>query len=182
MRRFASRSRLLILMFLLCLLALPLARAATHIATTSTTTLTAVPQVSSPVAYGTSKPLRALAPAKTPIGKGVPWIGEIGEGGAEPFLSHPTGNGSAHGVDPALQTSSGSGIPPTAQNFEGVDIGDSSSNGVFVGAPSDTNGDVGPHHYVQTVNTAFAIWSKTGQQLVAPTPLDNIWKSAPNAA
>ena len=63
-----------------------------------------------------------------------------------------------------------------------MDIGDSSSDGVFVGAPPDTNGDVGPNHYVQTVNTAFAIWSKTGQQLVPPTPLNNIWKSAPNAA
>jgi uncharacterized repeat protein (TIGR01451 family) len=182
MRRLASRTKILFLVVGVCLLALPLARAASQLGTSTSTTLTLTPQVSTSVAFGTSAPLRSLAKAQTPTGKGVPWIGEIGEGGNEPFLSHPTGNGSALGVDPALQTTSGSGIPPTSQNFEGVDIGDSSSDGVFIGAPPDTNGDVGPNHYVQTVNTAFAIWSKTGKQLVGPTPLNNIWKSAPNAA
>src|SRR5207302_2739385 len=28
--------------------------------------------------------------------------------------------------------------------------------------PPDTNGDVGPNHYVQIVNTAFEIWNKSG--------------------
>ena len=83
---------------------------------------------------------------------------------------------------PVLQAAAGSGIPPTGQNFEGNDVGESSSDGVFIGAPPDTNGDVGPNHYVQTVNTVFSIYSKTGQRLVGPTPINNIWKSAPNAA
>ena len=53
---------------------------------------------------------------------------------------------------------------------------------MFIGAPPDTNGDVGPNHYVQTVNTVLSIYSKTGQRLVGPTPINNLWKSAPNAA
>jgi hypothetical protein len=86
--------------------------------------------------------------------------------GEEESLIHPTGDGSYHGPDPALQQSSaGSGIPPTSQNFEGNDIGESSSDGVFVGAPPDTNGDVGPNHYVQIVNTVFSVYSKTGEAL-----------------
>src|SRR2546430_13474664 len=33
---------------------------------------------------------------------------------------------------------------------------------IFNSAPPDTNGDVGPNHYVQTVNTDFAIFNKSG--------------------
>jgi len=150
-------------MSFLCLLALPLARAASHMAG-SATTLTVTPQVSSPVAFGTSKPLRDLARTQTPSGKGVPRLGGMGEkGGEHETLIHPSGDGSFHGLDPvAQQSASGSGIPPTGQNFEGNDVGESSSDGVFIGAPPDTNGDVGPNHYVQTVNTVFSIYSKTG--------------------
>ena len=39
--------------------------------------------------------------------------------------------------------------------FDGV----SNVNGVL---PPDTNGDVGPNHYVQWVNLSFAIYSKSG--------------------
>jgi uncharacterized repeat protein (TIGR01451 family) len=184
MRRFAPRTRLLILVSLMCLFALPLARAASQFATGSTAAVTVVPQVTSPVAFGTSKPLSDLARAQTPTGKGVPGGGGLGEkGGEHETLIHPLGDGSYLGPDPVLQqAASGSGIPPTGQNFEGNDVGESSSDGVFIGAPPDTNGDVGPNHYVQTVNTVFSIYSKTGQRLVGPTPLNNIWKSAPNAA
>ena len=36
-------------------------------------------------------------------------------------------------------------------------------------SPPDTNGDVGPNHYVETVNTSIGIYSKTGAQLYANT-------------
>src|SRR5206468_2709941 len=45
------------------------------------------------------------------------------------------------------------------------------------GYPPDTVGDVGPNHYVQAVNTAFGVFSKTGTQLVAST-LDALWSGA----
>jgi subtilisin-like proprotein convertase family protein len=34
--------------------------------------------------------------------------------------------------------------------------------------PPDTNGDVGPNHYVQTVNTSVSIYNKTGTRLIGP--------------
>lgn len=34
--------------------------------------------------------------------------------------------------------------------------------------PPDTNGDVGPNHYIQTVNTAFQIWDKNGHSIYGP--------------
>jgi uncharacterized repeat protein (TIGR01451 family) len=145
-------------------------------ATASATT--AGPTVSSAVAFGESTAVRDL-PTAQPASSLPPHYG-LGESES---LIHPTGDGSFLGPDPVLQQSSGGAtIPPTSQNFEGNNIGESSSDGVFVGAPSDTNGDVGPNHYVQIVNTVFSIYSKTGTRLTGPTPIDNIWESAPNAA
>jgi hypothetical protein len=46
-------------------------------------------------------------------------------------------------------------------NFEGV----GNRNGVL---PPDTNGDVGPNHYVQWINLSFAIWNKSGSLLYGP--------------
>ncbi len=136
------------------------------------------PTVKSAVAVGQSKPLRELAPAQLASTK--PPAYRLGESES---LLHPTGNGSFHG-DTVVQSSGdgGAAIPPTSQNFDGAAIGESSSDGVFIGAPPDTNGDVGPNHYVQTVNTVFTIFSKTGERLIPPTPINDIWKSAPNAA
>jgi hypothetical protein len=42
-------------------------------------------------------------------------------------------------------------------------------------APPDTNGDVGPNHYVQTVNTDFAIYNKSGGLLYGPVPINTLW-------
>jgi uncharacterized repeat protein (TIGR01451 family) len=142
-------------------------------------TATVQPTVKTAAAFGVSAPVRDLPRWVPPSGTGaLPGLGE-----KEESLIHPTGDGSYLGPDPALQQSSGgSGIPPTSQNFEGIDIGESSSDGVFVGAPPDTNGDVGPNHYVQIVNTVFAVYSKTGTRLSGPTPINALWQSAPNAA
>ena len=69
--------------------------------------------------------------------------------------------------------------PPPDQNFAGMNF---NANGA--GRPPDTNGDVGPNHYVQSVNTSVGIYSKTGTPLwvgtfntfftgPAGTPCDN---------
>jgi len=41
--------------------------------------------------------------------------------------------------------------------------------------PPDTNADVGPNHIVQTVNTALAIYDKSGNQLVGPVAINQLW-------
>lgn len=57
-------------------------------------------------------------------------------------------------VDPIVQNYSSSAlIPAPAISFEGL----GNVNGVL---PPDTNADVGPNHYVQSVNLSFAIFSK----------------------
>ncbi|HEV2198599.1 MAG TPA: DUF11 domain-containing protein [Bryobacteraceae bacterium] len=54
-------------------------------------------------------------------------------------------------------------------NFDGTPGGD----------PPDTNGVVGPNHYIQTINVVYAIWDKTGKQLVAPTNFTSLFGAAP---
>ncbi|MFQ5914786.1 MAG: hypothetical protein ACE5JS_16590 [Nitrospinota bacterium] len=59
-------------------------------------------------------------------------------------------------------------IPAPIQNFEGIN----NVNGVL---PPDTNGDVGPNHYIQMVNVSFAIYDKTGTLLVGPLNINSLW-------
>ena len=68
-------------------------------------------------------------------------------------------------VDPVAQTVDAPTVMPTpVQNFAGLDF-----NTWGAGWPPDTNGDVGPNHYIQTVNTSIGIYNKTGTQLAAFT-------------
>jgi len=73
-------------------------------------------------------------------------------------------------TDPALQQEPGD-LPPnsTILNFDGI------GNINFI-IPPDPNGDVGPNHYVLTVNMLFAIYSKTGALLYGPANLRTIWE------
>lgn len=59
-------------------------------------------------------------------------------------------------------------MPSATLSFEGV-------NNVDGVLPPDTNGDVGPNHYVQWVNLSFAIWNKSGTLLYGPTAGNTLW-------
>ena len=77
-------------------------------------------------------------------------------------------------VDPAIRSDYVLGpMPATIQNWEGI-----SSTGV---QPPDTDGQVGPNHYVQVVNSGTAgtqvrVWNKTGTQLY-DFGMDSLWPS-----
>jgi hypothetical protein len=71
--------------------------------------------------------------------------------------------------DPLLQSQAvNTSMPSPTQNFEGV----SNVDGVL---PPDTQGDVGPNHYVQWVNLSFAIWNKSGTLLYGPASGNTLW-------
>src|SRR5450830_931119 len=91
----------------------------------------------------------------------------------EPELPHSLGtaHGSA-GPDSALQTRPGLNQPtPTGVSFDGGGI-PLFAVGV---APPDTEGRVGPNHYVQWVNLSFQIFSKSGALLAGPFPGNILW-------
>jgi hypothetical protein len=80
--------------------------------------------------------------------------------------------------DPNVQNFVGAiAIPSTTLNFEGTDYPGVDCNC----APPDTNGAVGPNHYVQLVNTAVNIFSKTGVKVSGfPKALKSIWSGFSN--
>jgi Ca2+-binding RTX toxin-like protein len=44
--------------------------------------------------------------------------------------------------------------------------------------PSDPNGDVGPNHYIQTVNSSFQVFNKQGGTMAGPSRISTIWTGA----
>ena len=82
--------------------------------------------------------------------------------------------------DPVVQSSVVTVLAPTvALSFPGVGQGFTGPSGTFsvTGAPPDTNGDVGPNHYVQTVNQDLMIWDKAGTKLHGPLPINSLFQS-----
>lgn len=74
-------------------------------------------------------------------------------------------------TDPVVQRHAPTNAPqkrmPSSTDFDGIP---------FTGAlPPDTNGDVGPNHYVQAVNVKFAIFNKSGTELQGPTSVKALW-------
>jgi hypothetical protein len=58
--------------------------------------------------------------------------------------------------------------PNVPTNFDGI-----GATGVL---PPDPVGAVGPNHFIQMVNSAFAIYDKTGTKLAGPSQINSLWK------
>jgi hypothetical protein len=120
-------------------------------------------QVIYPVKQDISPALRTIPPIQTVApGKKAP------ENPPIPKQGRILGNGGA-GADAALQVRPGStNMPAPIVNFEGIN----NIDGVY---PPDTQGDVGPNHFIQWVNLHFAIYSKTGVTLYGPAAGNTLW-------
>lgn len=64
------------------------------------------------------------------------------------------------GMALAVETASAASMPAPLASFEGVE-------NLFGGWPPDTQGDIGPNHYVQWINLYFAIWEIDRETLSA---------------
>src|SRR5882724_6205005 len=62
-------------------------------------------------------------------------------------------------------------MPPPLLTFDGTNRTQSGCNC----APPDTDGDVGPNHYVQAVNVSFRVFDKTGVTLAGPTTYNSLF-------
>src|SRR5262245_1030164 len=65
-------------------------------------------------------------------------------------------------------------MPSPIQNFDGIAR-------ICGCLPPDTEGDVGPNHYMQWVNLHFAVYTKAGVQVGATLPGNALWLNNPNA-
>ncbi len=72
--------------------------------------------------------------------------------------------------DASLQMTDGN------RNTKGPEVnipGIGNVNGVY---PPDTDGDVGPDHYVQMINLSFAVYDKSGNKLYGPVDNSTLWQ------
>jgi hypothetical protein len=79
-------------------------------------------------------------------------------------------------VDPVHQKTALAGPMPTPiQTFEGINQAGGCGNCI----PPDNNGAVGPNHYVEMVNSSYAVYSKTGTVLAGPVDINGLWANLP---
>src|SRR4029450_4473690 len=62
-------------------------------------------------------------------------------------------------------------MPPPLLTFDGS----SEAHGQCNCVPPDSDGDVGPNHYVEAVNVAFRVFDKSGTPLAAPTTYNSFF-------
>jgi hypothetical protein len=98
-------------------------------------------------------PLHLPSPERAPIAPGVEEIPFVPQSPSGPF---------------GHERSQFSNPDP---NFDGIQIGDEGAG--FI--PPDTNGDVGPNHYVQAVNSSIAVYDKQGNTLAGPMPINALF-------
>jgi uncharacterized repeat protein (TIGR01451 family) len=114
---------------------------------------------SGPVVRTSSR--NGLSPALRDLKPQAPEAGELRE---LPRLRLPkalagAGGSALYPVDQSIAAVTT--MPDPIENFEGV-------GNVDALLPPDTNGDIGPDHYVQMVNVSFAIFDRDGMLLVGP--------------
>ena len=139
------------------------------------------PVVSQAVDFGVSQPVRELPPASdagsTTGGPGRE-VNELNEDIEREAIP------GANPVDDALQKPKSKGwtvdsispeaISPPTLVFEGLADTD---NGTSLVNPPDTNGAVGPNHYVQAVNNRFRVFNKAGVPLTPPLTQSSLFAS-----
>ena len=145
--------------------------------------------LASSVILGFETPLQAQQASVTPVfgvlrhGTASPPLPEIppllsrGEGPrVVPLRTLPHGPATAQ-QDAVVQSTVGPLVGTTdLLNFEGVGEG-LAGYSVNV-APPDTNGAVGPDHYLQWVNLSFAVFDKNGNKVFGPEPGNHFWQGS----
>lgn len=138
------------------------------------------PQVGYAVAFGRSQEARNLPPA-APSGE----AGEINELNDEidrriavgpAFKSEDATIRSSSGGRPSIHALQSNALAslPSSTSFEGLADTD---NGAGLVNPSDSNGAVGPNHYVEVVNNRVRVYDKAGNPLTPPFRQSSLFAS-----
>jgi len=117
--------------------------------------------------FDVSEPLKDMKPSEEIEGEG--WEDGIVKNG----FRYKFGNGPKTPVDdPTWQKQEGSkSVMAPIVNVDGAQNSDNSG----LVAPPDTQGDVGPNHYVQMVNNVTEIFNKSGTSIWGPQPSSIFW-------
>ncbi len=131
------------------------------------------PQVGYAVRFGASPEVRSMAPAP-PASVEPDKVREIPR--LRPLKAQRE-KSPGPPFDPAAQRQLPlPNMPAPSLNFEGISNDDNFAAYGFRVLPPDTNGAVGPNHYVQTVNLLFRVFNKaTGAPLTAPLKISSLF-------
>jgi hypothetical protein len=127
------------------------------------------PHFTDAVAMDTSPTLRSLAAHRTPPAADPSVVSQRDRSLKSQQDTGFAGAGS-------IQTQVGDAdIPAPLANFEGLSNQDNFDIFGFRVNPPDPVGDVGPNHYVEMVNLAFGVYSKSGTLLLGPVDTGTLW-------
>lgn len=82
-----------------------------------------------------------------------------------------------HDTDRSLGAFGGSPMPAPTLSFPGLANIDNTVIYSLLIIPPDMNGDVGPNHYVQVVNSLLRVFDKSGQPMSPPFKISNLFDS-----
>ena len=86
------------------------------------------------------------------------------------------GAGSAPIVDPLVRPNLATGtMPDPLSTFEGLSGLDNRNVYELSLSPSDCNGDIGPDHYVEAVNSLYRVFDRTGKPLMPPSKFSTLF-------
>lgn len=129
------------------------------------------PVVMKPVYFDVSPPLRDMV-QQSDVSIDNSWKEGIVKNKLNSY-SHEESNSAIPSPFHKVQNYFGDAVADTTiQNFDGV-----GANGSY---PPDTDGDVGLSHYMQVVNTRFAVYDKNGNKLMGPTNNNVIFNGLPH--
>ncbi len=129
------------------------------------------PQATTAVAFGESGKVSDIAPAAqrfSIFNKGVRAFSDQ-ENRSEEKLNF------LHDADANLAAFSAAPMPQATLSFDGISNKDNNDVYGFAAVPPDTNGDVGPNHFVQSVNILTRVYDKNGNALTAPFKLSDVF-------
>ncbi|MCX6306598.1 MAG: BACON domain-containing carbohydrate-binding protein [Bacteroidetes bacterium] len=89
-------------------------------------------------------------------------------------------------IFPFAETALPKGTDPAWQDFMGATMGNKAPIKNFDGQtspyyPPDCNGTAGPNHFMQTINTVYAIYDKAGALVAGPTNMNQLFGNVPGS-
>ena len=161
----------------------PAARAATALALVVAVLLPplaagAAARIDRQVTSGTPQVIRAIGPSPLNVDlRDLPSEGRIGprRGGYVPVGEPPAFAGLRTRRHHPDRVAIPTGRPTRMMATQDFTTPERSWEGQTGGFPTDPNGDIGPNHYIQMVNTTFRIYDKDGNSLLGPTNINQIW-------
>ncbi len=82
-------------------------------------------------------------------------------------------------VSKGVQPDAPQTMPTPSLTFNGASQVDNAAVGIGPVLPPDTNGDVGPNHYVSSVNNVFKIFNKNGTVVAGPVKTSSLFAALP---